>query len=423
MQIDQIFVLAGGKGTRSANPSVPKFVQALSDGLDVADFLLQALDEFPKAEITWVLGEHSEAVINRIGERARTDRIVLDQVSGTATSLREAAAAVGDGQALVMLADTLIALPLRTLIDRLPQSSGSWFFGRFSDHAWDSDHLLIGEGGKVVDFISKSETGIIPGLALALSGLTIAPTSILRSLRPGDAQRETYRSTVESGLSVQALNSSWFLRDTGTAERLHRVSRQIIDGSVARRSSRNRAAIFIDRDGTLIPDQGECRDSITRDEIPARVREAIRFANDHGIPIFLVTNQPGIAKGCISEMQVLETFQDIATELGKDGAFIDSFYFCPHHPDSGWDGEVSSLKISCDCRKPGAGMFQRAASDHLLDLESSIVIGDTARDEGAASAIGAAFSLVSWSKDGEQVASAIKNFAKSLIIRDQDGSF
>ena len=418
MRIDHIFVLAGGRGTRSADPSIPKFAQKLSSGVDVADFLLQALEDFPEAETTWVLGEHSESVLARIGERAKSDRIVFDQISGTANSLREAAREVGDGKALVMLADTVIALPLRALVERLPEFDGSCFFGRFSDHAWDSDHLVIGGGNEVVDFISKSDKRESSGLALALSGLTITSTQILRSLGPGDAQEQTYRTTIESGQSVRAVNSSWFLRDTGTPERLQKVSSQYLDGSLERRASQLRAAIFIDRDGTLIPDNGECRVSVKREEIPANVSAAIESLNNLGIPIFLVTNQPGIAKGCISESQVLDTFQDIAEALGENGAFIDAFYFCPHHPDLGWEGEVAALKITCDCRKPEAGMFHKAASDHLIDLRASIVIGDTARDEGAAAAIGAAFSLVAWSADGKQVATAIQNFATSVLQRD-----
>ena len=150
---------------------------------------------------------------------------------------------------------------------------------------------------------------------MALSGLTITSTQILRSLGPGDAQEQTYRTTIESGQSVRAVNSSWFLRDTGTPERLQKVSRQYLDGSLGRRASRLRAAIFIDRDGTLIPDNGECRVSVNREEIPPVVSTAIESMNNLGIPIFLVTNQPGIAKGCISESQVLDTFQDIAEAL------------------------------------------------------------------------------------------------------------
>lgn len=410
--------MAGGRGSRSADPSIPKFVQSLSGEVDVADYLLKALEDFPEAQVTWILGEHSDAVLQRIRERATRDRILLNQVFGTAASLREAAINVDDGQVLIMLADTVIALPLRQLIDRLPNAEGSWFFGRHSDHAWDSDHLVVGEGGEITEFISKSERRSAPGLALALSGLTITSASTLRGLTHGDAQQEIYRLAVESGQNVRAVNSSWFLRDTGTPERLQRVSRQHSDGSISRRSSLRRAAIFIDRDGTLVPDVGECRSAVAKDEIPKKVRSAIRSVNNLGVPIFLITNQPGIAKGCIRESQVLATFQDIAISLGKDGAFIDGFYFCPHHPDAGWAGEVAELKVSCECRKPAPGMLIEAASDHLLDLDSSIVIGDTARDEGAASAVGAAFSLVSWLADGEEVASAILDFANTLILRD-----
>lgn len=414
VQIDHIFVLAGGKGTRSADPRIPKFCQKINDQ-DVAFFLLRALDQIPEAEVTWVLGEHAEAVLDRIGARADEDRILLNQVSGTANALRAAASNLGDGKVLVLLGDTVISLPLSKILRRLPEQGDTCFFGRFSDHAWDSDHLVLGRGGEITQFVPKSEGGGSNGLALALSGATVTTTRVLSTLGEGDAQHEIYLATERLGGSTSYVNSSWFIRDAGTKDRIQRISDQHTDGSLDRRGAELRPAVFIDRDGTLVPDIGECRSSVSSDEIPERVRGAIGRLNRLGIPIFLVTNQPGIAKGCIDEMQVLRTFQDISHWLAEEGSFIDAFYFCPHHPDAGWEGEVSSLKISCDCRKPGAGMLLSAASQHMIDLTSSVVIGDTARDEGAAVEAGASFSKVSWSESGDEVANAIEAFAREVI--------
>ena len=68
------------------------------------------------------------------------------------------------------------------------------------------------------------------------------------------------------------------------------------------------------------------------------------------------------------------------TLLGRDGAYIDGLYCCPHHKDKGFPGEVPELKFDCDCRKPKIGMLLKAAKDYNVDLSKSIVIGDSTLD-------------------------------------------
>ena len=66
--------------------------------------------------------------------------------------------------------------------------------------------------------------------------------------------------------------------------------------------------------------------------------------------------------------------------LGKDGAYLDDIYFCPHHPDRGFPGEIVSLKYKCNCRKPNIGMLLQASEQHNIDLTQSWFIGDTEKD-------------------------------------------
>ena len=68
------------------------------------------------------------------------------------------------------------------------------------------------------------------------------------------------------------------------------------------------------------------------------------------------------------------------TLLGLDGAYLDAIYYCPHHPDSGFEGEIKELKIDCDCRKPKPGLLLKAALDYNIDLSQSWMIGDSESD-------------------------------------------
>lgn len=138
-------------------------------------------------------------------------------------------------------------------------------------------------------------------------------------------------------------------------------------------------AAFFDRDGTINVNYGHvyrCEDLKFVHGIP----EIIREYNDEGIPVIVVTNQAGIAKGIYTEAD-MQRFHAYMNEQLKQqyGAHIDYFYFCPHHP------EYTGF---CACRKPNAGLFFRAAEELSISLSESIMYGDTDSDREAAKAAG-----------------------------------
>ncbi len=98
------------------------------------------------------------------------------------------------------------------------------------------------------------------------------------------------------------------------------------------------------------------------------------------ILIICVTNQPGIAKGFINEKDLDGIHSKLEFLLGKDGAYLDDIFYCPHHPEKGWKGERKDLKIKCECRKPGIKLFQDAIEKHNIDISNSYFISDTVKD-------------------------------------------
>ena len=108
--------------------------------------------------------------------------------------------------------------------------------------------------------------------------------------------------------------------------------------------------------------------------------EAIRRINSSEYLCIVVTNQPVIARGDCS-FEELQTIHDkMETELGKEGAFVDAVYVCPHHTDKGFEGERPEYKCNCNCRKPKPGLLLQAAKDFNIDLSQSYMIGDSDRD-------------------------------------------
>src|SRR6185295_11692129 len=94
----------------------------------------------------------------------------------------------------------------------------------------------------------------------------------------------------------------------------------------------------------------------------------------------LLTNQPVVAKGLCTEAELEIIHRKLQTLLGRDHAFLDRLYYCPHHPEKGFPGERLELKKDCDCRKPKSGMVLQAAQDLNLALNDCWLIGDTTTD-------------------------------------------
>jgi D-glycero-D-manno-heptose 1,7-bisphosphate phosphatase len=136
-----------------------------------------------------------------------------------------------------------------------------------------------------------------------------------------------------------------------------------------------RPAIFLDRDGTINDDVGYLTDLATLYIYPYAA-DAIRLLRRAGFAIIVVTNQGGIARGLMTESFVRDTHRRIAERLDRAGAFVDDWFYCPHHPESVMEG----LGTPCECRKPGIAMPIEAARRHRLDLARSWVIGDHWRD-------------------------------------------
>jgi D-glycero-D-manno-heptose 1,7-bisphosphate phosphatase len=118
--------------------------------------------------------------------------------------------------------------------------------------------------------------------------------------------------------------------------------------------------------------------------------DAVRALNRAGIPIVMITNQSGVARGFFSEAVVDECHRHIAELLERGGAHIDAYYYCPHHPD----GRVPEYAIRCECRKPGRALVDRAARELGIEPARSFTVGDRWVDVGLARTIGARGILV-----------------------------
>ncbi|NPU85481.1 MAG: HAD family hydrolase [Syntrophaceae bacterium] len=150
-----------------------------------------------------------------------------------------------------------------------------------------------------------------------------------------------------------------------------------------------RRAVFLDRDGTINEEVGYL-DRIEKLRILPGAAEAIAMLNRGGLKVVVVTNQSGIARGFFTEAFVEETHRHLRDLLRGQGARIDAFYFCPHHPTEG----LGPYRLDCPCRKPKPGLILRAATEMGIALEDSFMVGDMPKDVEAGTRAGARGILV-----------------------------
>lgn len=142
-------------------------------------------------------------------------------------------------------------------------------------------------------------------------------------------------------------------------------------------------AVFFDRDGVLNHDIGYLYRKEDFQWIDGAI-QAIKYFNDHGYWVFVITNQSGVARDfyCETDVRTLHTWMN--QELEKHNAHIDDFYYCPHHTE----GKIEQYRAECTCRKPKPGMILRAIDEWPIKLDKSFIVGDRKSDLEAAQAAG-----------------------------------
>ena len=149
------------------------------------------------------------------------------------------------------------------------------------------------------------------------------------------------------------------------------------------------AAVFLDRDGTINEEVGYL-DSLDKLQILPEAFEAVRLINQAGMKTVVITNQSGIGRGFFDEAFVVRVHEEMRRLFLKEGALIDGFYYCPHHPTEG----IGLYRQACSCRKPEPGLLLNAAEDLVIDIGKSYMIGDTPKDVEAGQRAGAKGILV-----------------------------
>ena len=404
-------IQAGGKGTRISEITgdvIPKPMLEIS-GYPILYHQMMNLKKNGITDITVIIGHLGNVIKDYFGDGKQFGLNISyveedpQKPLGTAGSLYFLKDKLKENF-VFLLADVFIDIDFEKMEQyHIANNADVTLLTHPNGHPFDSD-LVVEEGGVVKAFDYKSNDRTTYNYKnLVNAGIMIFSPSVfkyLTELRKYNYEKDIIVPLINEG-KVVSYKSSEYAKDMGTPERYRRVQEDYNSGICdAKNLANKQKAIFLDRDGTINEYVGFLRKEEDFRLIPG-VSEAIKKINNSGYLAIVVTNQPVIARGEVTEEELEEIHKKMETLLGLDGAYIDDIYYCPHHPDKGFEGEIPELKIECDCRKPKTGMLEKAAREHNIDLSSSIMIGDSTLDIKMAENAGMQSVLLKTGQKGE----------------------
>lgn len=409
----KVVIMAGGRGTRIAElfPDIPKPLIPVN-GMPILEREIRSLATQGFNDLILTVSYLADKIIayfgdgNRLG--VKIDYFVEETPLGNAGALFQLRDKIGKEPFFLLNADAAFDVDFNRMLDFHKKRGGLvTLFTHPNSHPYDSGLIIADKDGHVEKWLSKEDERPQWYNNRVNAGLHVIDPKVLElSLKDLDIDQVTELPTGKVDLDRQVLkplcgtgkmfcyDSPEYVKDMGTPERFHQVETDFKNGVVQAKNLRKKQkAIFLDRDGTINKYVGFLC-NIDDFELIDGVSEAIKRINQSGYLAIVVTNQPVIARGEVSWEELYEIHKKMETLLGKDGAYIDGLYVCPHHPDKGFEGERPEYKINCDCRKPKPGLLLQAAKDFNIDLSQSVMIGDSDNDVKAGENAGCRYSVL-----------------------------
>lgn len=423
--------MAGGRGTRIAElfPNIPKPLIPVA-GMPILEREIRSLSAQGFKDIILTVGYLADKIIAYFGDGsqfgAKIDYFVEESPLGNAGALFRLRKKIGDEPFLLLNADAAFDVDFNRMVTFHKNHGGLvTLFTHPNSHPYDSGLIFADKNGHVEKWLAKEDVRPQWYDNRVNAGLHVIDTKALDiSLKTLEINKESGFPQGKVDLDRQILkplcgsdmmfcyDSPEYVKDMGTPERFHQVEADYRNGVVQAKNLTNKQkAIFLDRDGTINKYVGFLR-NIDDFELIEGVAEAIKLINQSGYLAIVVTNQPVIARGEVTWEELNEIHKKMATLLGKEGAYVDGIYICPHHPDKGFEGERPEYKIDCDCRKPKPGLLLQAAKDFNIDLSESYMIGDSHRDVEAGENAGVKKSI----KVEENKAGALMDVLNQILI-------
>ena len=433
----KVVIMAGGKGTRvsSVASDIPKPMIKI-EGKPVLEHEVECLRDQGFTDIIITVSHLGDVIIDYFGDGSGISPITK-RPFGVHIEYYFEKEPLGNAGALFKIKDKLTSDFLLLNADAVFDVDFNRFvafhrkhgglvtlFTHPNSHPYDSGLIIADKSGVVNQWLAKEDVRpkyyqnrvnaglhVIAPAVLEQSDIVAEKVGVMdENGKPVkvDLDRQLLKPLAGTG-KMFCYDSPEYVKDMGTPERYYSVCDDYKAGRVSGKNLKNKQkAIFLDRDGTINKYVGFLR-NINQFELIDGVSEAIKKINASGYLAIVVTNQPVIARGEVSFEELEEIHRKMETLLGEKGAYLDSIYYCPHHPHKGYEGERPELKIDCKCRKPKPGMLVKAAQDFNIDLSQSWMVGDGENDIKAGQNAGCRTALIGIESYGQTATVATLN--------------
>ena len=417
-------IMAGGKGTRisSVAADIPKPMIRIC-GKPVLEHEIECLRDQGYNDLIITVSHLGEQIMDYFGNGSHWG--VQIQYFNETTPLGNAGALFKIREQLtddflLLNADSVFDVDFNRFVGFHYDRGGLvTLFTHPNNHPYDSGLLIADENGCVEQWMTKEDVRpqwyhnrvnagihIISPKVLDMVGVerdAIGKDKDGKTIKV-DLDRQILKPLCGTG-KMFCYDSPEYVKDMGTPDRYIKVCEDFASGRVKTKNlSNTQKAIFLDRDGTINKYVGFLRDTEEFELIPG-VARAVEMINDSEYLAIVVTNQPVIARGEVSVDSLEHIHNKMETLLGLEGAYLDAIFYCPHHPHKGYEGEITELKIDCDCRKPKPGMLLKAAEQYNIDLSKSWMIGDGENDVLAGKNAGCRTVLLGHGEYGQDITS------------------
>jgi len=389
--------MAGGKGTRIASIArdIPKPMIPVC-GKPILEHQINCLVKNGITSITIVTGYLEDHITKYFGNGNRfgcdIEYFSEKEPLGTAGALYKIKNKTSDF--ILLNGDLIFDIDLTRMIEFHKEKNAQVTIAAHpNSHPYDSALVICDKNNRVTKWLNKEDERLYYK-NLVNSGIHIISSDFIdkcpQEKEKVDLDRDMLKPSIKSNYNnsnsksksggIFAYSTPEYIKDIGTPDRLAQAEKDMEKGIInAKNLSVRQKAVFLDRDGTINKNNNFVSKPEDMELIDGAA-EAVKKINSLGYLAIVITNQPVIARGEV-DFDTLDTIHmKMETELGKYGAYIDDLFYCPHHPDNGYEGERAEYKIICECRKPKPGMILEAASKYNIDLSKSYMAGDHERD-------------------------------------------
>ena len=388
--IDVAVIMAGGKGSRLrsiTNDEIPKPMVPVN-GKPLLEYQVDKLKAYGIKKIVMIVGHLGEKIEDHFKDGkdfgVDIDYIFEKEPLGTAGAFYYLKDKIDTKDFLLIFGDVFFDLDFdRMEAFHFKNSALTTLLAHPNGHPYDSDLIQMDDNGKVVGFDSKHNVRDYWYDNMVNAGMYVINRELMDLVKEPiktDFEKDILANQVKLGANIYAYHSPEYVKDVGTVDRINATVEELKSGLIQSKNLKNKQrAIFLDRDGTMNVSKGFISKADDLELIPGTI-EAIKDINKSGALAIVITNQPVIARGECSFEELHNIHNKLKTLLGEKGAFVDDIFYCPHHPDKGFEGEVPELKFDCECRKPKIGMIEEAVEKYNIDLSKSYMVGDSTMD-------------------------------------------